>query len=419
MFVFGIGRELSCNGVGLLAGLLAACSPGMMLFGNLLLAHQPTLAGLGLFLFCFFRLMRILQVETISNRAVAINAGMVGCGLAFAMLCRPMSAAGVGFPFGVWIAFWLLKNLRQHRATGVRIIGGFGVPLLLGFAVLLTHNFSTTGNAFETPYQLYTDIYTPRHAYGFDNVVNAKPIAPDRVLENYDQWAENLDAARALNNVRERFKASTQWTVGMVAVLISACVFLIGAWSVLDRRWTLVLAGVVSLHVAHIPYWYDGIQHWHYVFESGILLCLIVAAASLLFVKLAEELGRPWLQAWWAGVLLVSVWVNLINVDPFWGSRLTEGVGEFGFAKLKHHVVEQIVKQNVTGPAIILVKHDPADRHNDYVNNDPALENDILYARYPAATMSEKETEDLARSAYPDRRLFLFDAATNQLRALE
>jgi hypothetical protein len=447
MFVFGIGRELSCNGVGLLAGVLVGCSPGMILFGNLLLAHQPTLVGLGLFLFCFFRMIRCLASEKPTSRSLILLASFSGCGLTFAMLCRPMSAAGVALPFGIWIAWWLFKNIRDRQSSkGVdpsqwgmswSIIGGFGIPLAIGFGVLLVHNSNTTSDAFRTPYQLYTDIYTPRHAYGFNNAVDAKSIAPDRVLENYNNWAENLDAERAIDNVYQRLKASTQWTVGLIVVLISVVVFVAGVCCkrrsldltnegstnsptcALDQRWWLILASVISLHVAHIPYWYDGILHWHYVFESGILLCLIVAAASLMLVRLARSLDRPWLQLWWASVLLVSLFVNLFDCSPFWEARLSGGVAQFGFAKLKHYVVEQIVEQRINEPAIVLVRHDPADRHNDYVNNDPALSNTILFARLPAATMTEEATIKLARAAFPERRLFVFDVVTNSLRAIE
>ena len=418
MFVFGIGRELACNGVGLLAGLLAACSPGMLLFGNTLLAHQPTLVGLGLFLFSFFRLQRSLGERPIATRSVLVRASFAGCGLTFAMLCRPMTAAGIGLPFGIWIAWWLLKNLQSGRPIARRVVGGFAVPLVFGFGVLLIYNSSTTGDAFKSPYQLYTDIYTPRHAYGFNNVANAKPIAPDRVITNYDNWAENLDGARAAKNVSLRLIASSRWTVGSIVALISACVFIIGAARTLDRRWWLVPAAIVSLHTVHIPYWFEGILNWHYVFESGILLCLIVAAATSLIVRLIRTLNRPAMSIWWASVLLISVCVNLVDCSPFWGARLTVGVGEFGFAKLKHYIFEQIVERNIQGTAIVFVKHDPADRHIDYVNNDPALANEILIARYPAATLTETETVEAARSAFPDRRLFLFNAATNELREL-
>jgi hypothetical protein len=84
--IFWTGRELGGDGAGLVAGFLTAVSPGMALFGNLLLAHQPTLMGLSLFLMAFIRLR---------NRARIGYALLAGIGLTFAMLCRPMTAAGL------------------------------------------------------------------------------------------------------------------------------------------------------------------------------------------------------------------------------------------------------------------------------------------------------------------------------------
>ena len=94
-FIFWAGRELAGNRVGLTAGLLTALSPGMGLFSNLLLSHEPTMAALAVFLFAFVRFMRTGR---------ASDALWAGCGLSFAMLCRPMTAAGFGLPFGVWFA---------------------------------------------------------------------------------------------------------------------------------------------------------------------------------------------------------------------------------------------------------------------------------------------------------------------------
>lgn len=418
MFIFGIGRELSCNGVGLLAGLLVACSPGIVLFGNMLLAHQPTMAGLSVFMWSFLRLARALDAVAVVSRVVICRAGLAGAGLSFAMLCRPMSAAGVALPFGIWIACWLVKHAKQNRPIAVRVVTGFAVPLLLGFGAIMAHNSSTTGDAFKTPYQLYTDIYTPRHVYGFNNVANAEPIAPDRVIQNYDQWAVNLDLQLAVSNVYARAQASTEWTVGTVVAVISLCIFLIGAAKLLDNRWWLVLAGIVSIHVAHIPYWYDGIMHWHYVYESGMLLCLIVAAATQLLVRLTQQIDRVWLQVWWASLLCVSLWSSTFDCSPFWNARLNSEVSNVGFAKLKHFAFKQRVAQ-IHGPAIVLVRHDAADRHIDYVTNDPALKSDVLFARLPAATLDEPQTLALVRSTYPGHRLFVFDAATNNLTSLD
>ena len=44
----------------------------------------------------------------------------------------------------------------------------------------------------EVGVPVYTDTWTPRHRYGFDNA-NIDPSLPEsKVLQAYDNWAENL-----------------------------------------------------------------------------------------------------------------------------------------------------------------------------------------------------------------------------------
>jgi hypothetical protein len=423
VFVFLIGRELSCNGVGLLAGLLAALSPGLILFGNLLLAHQPTLVGLGLFIYSFLRMQRLLADgrNTASPRstwAITLAATLAGIGLSFAMLCRPMTAAGVGLPFGLWLAWWLVRNFRQHRPAATIVVCGFAVPLAIGFVVAGIYNESTTGSAFKTPYQLYTELFTPRHMFGFNNVERAKPLITERTLENYDKWAENLDATLAIKNVGNRFLASWQWTLGLVAVVLLGTVFLTGAWRNLDGRWWLILAAIFSLHAVHIPYWYDGIFHWHYVFESGILWCLVAAAAVQLLVTQFATTERPWMTVWIGLLLTASVTTNNVAIPPFQGvSRLTVGINQLAFSRVRYFHFQQRLKQQIQQlPALVLVRHDPADRHIDYVTNHPSLSEPLLIGRLPAdARTSEEETVKLAVEAFPDRSHFIFDAKTGRL----
>ncbi|MGD9857542.1 MAG: hypothetical protein AB7U20_21580, partial [Planctomycetaceae bacterium] len=137
--VFWIGRHLANNGVGLLAGLLTALSPGMGLFSNLLLAHHPTLVGLLVFVITFLKLRRALR-----NGGPAWGwAAVSGTALTYAMLCRPMTAAGVGLPFGVWFGWWLLTGRAgvsdKSRAAVVRMrtAAAMGAPILCGLAGLL------------------------------------------------------------------------------------------------------------------------------------------------------------------------------------------------------------------------------------------------------------------------------------------
>ena len=431
VFVFLSGRELACNGVGLLAGLLVALSPGIDLFGNTLLAHQPTLVGLGLFLWQFLKLLRrlretrlLLLKSTSADPAnlgywgIFLNAGIAGVGLGFAMLCRPMSAAGFALPFGIWIAAWGLRQFRTQLKLVLAVAAGMAIPLAVAFGVLGTANSAITGSAAQTPYQLYTELFTPRHMYGFNNVERAQPLLTDRVLENYDRWAENLDASLAATNVWHRLLASWQWTLGIVALVLTLCVFLASGRRLLDVRWWLIAAGILSLHVAHIPYWFDGILHWHYVFESSVLWCLLAATASLLIVRYSRVAGRSWLKVWWSLLLVASVTLNQVAVPPFWGaSRMDVGINQFAFPRSRYEFFRQLLDRHVSDrPALVLVRHDSDDRHLDYVSNHPSLTDELLIGRLPMDTQtSEEGTAKSARKAYPDRAIYVFDAKTGQL----
>lgn len=457
MFVFGTGRELSCNGVGLLAGLQAALSPGLVLFGNLLLAHQPGLLGLCFFLFAFLRMTRVLA-EAPPADATANDDSNTGIGkpvwsalkwsfaagfaLSFAMLCRPMTAAGFGLPFGIWVLTWLIRNRRRSRRLTVAILTGYGVPLLLGFGIILAHNKLTTNDAFKSPYQLYTELFTPRHMYGFNNFERAEPFLmknADRILQHYDRWAENLDAERAVRNVGIRFLASWQWTLGLSALIVSGCVFLLAGRGRFARndsqqnsgrdkltaRWWLIPASIVTLHLAHVPYWYDGILHWHYVFETGVLWCLVASGATLILIRAFRSMERPGMSLWWGAVLLISVTINNVSVSPFWtASRLDAGTSEFAFARWKQFAIRSVVEQTVTEtPALVLIRHDPSDLHNDYVSNHPSLTGPILYGRLPISEaagtprLSDEETRVVRAvvNAFPDRSIYVLDAVNGRV----
>ncbi|QDT79992.1 hypothetical protein Mal35_34610 [Gimesia maris] len=413
-FIFWSGRELAGNGVGLLAGLIVALSPGMAIFSNLLLAHHPTLVGLSAFLFFFLRMQRTRSFR---------DALLAGVGLAFGMLCRPMTAAGFALPFGIWLGVEIIRWCRtrvNHKATDsateksvVPQITGLAIPLACGLIGLFFYNQSITDSGWKMPYQLYTDIYTPRHVYGFDNVVRGEQKLGPKVLENYDKWAENLTPALAAQNVQNRLLASLQWTLGLVPLLLAGLLFLITEcrrWS----RWWLIYASIISLHVVHIPYWYDGIMHWHYVFETGPLWALIFARVTQTLFGIWRDLERPLMSWLWSAMILIAVATNLTAIPPLWTvSKLEIVINNVAFSKLKHFQFQQMIHNHpqIKQPALILVAHDPSDRHIDYVINDPQLNTSVLTGRY----RPEQHTPAQLQSLFPDRTLYLFDVAQNRL----
>ncbi len=423
LLVFCTGRELAGDGVGWLSGMLTALSPGLVLFSNLLLAHHPTLVGLLLFVWAFFRLL-----DTGGARAALA----AGCGLAFAMLCRPMTAFGIGLPFGLYFAWWLLAgrvdpqqphltipssstpSLQYSPPHRLRLGLALAAPLAAGLVGLFFYNRALTGDGWKTPYQLYTEIYTPRHMYGFHNVRRGEQQLGPKVLDHYDRLAEDLTPPLAARNVRRRIESSLLWTLGIVPLVMAAIVLLFsrGARGI---EWKLIGWSIVSLHAVHVPYWFEGIMGWHYVLESAPLWLLLFAEATCRLFRTWSSDRRPWMPVWWLSIIGTAVAVNLVTVTPLWPGRLNVGIVEVALPRARYAEFLSRVEAAVNDRrAIVFVEPDPADRHIDYVVNDPWLDGQVLIARYrPGRT-------DLARARqlFPNREAWLFQAVTGEMRRL-
>ncbi len=401
-FLFALGRELGGNLCGWIAGLLLAVAPGMGIFSNLLLAHHPTLLGLMLFAYLFVRMLRT------GSKLACLGAG---CGLCFAMLCRPLTAAGFALPFGVWFFAWLWMRGEnaQPRSNGerARFIAAMGAPLVFGIGVMLAFNHAITGRALYSPYELYTQTYTPRHVYGFDNRVRGERHLGPRVIAHYDEWAENLTPQLAARNVHARLLASWKWTLGMVPLILGAVVFF-GLTVRSDRRWWLVPLSILSLHAVHVPYWFVGIMEWHYVFETCPLWLLMFAGATTALFRVWHSSGRILMPAAWCALIGAAIAVNYVAVEPLWSaSRVSLAAGEVMFPRLRYYMFDRLVEQSVTQrPALVLIEGDPADRSIDLVRNDPDLSSDVLFSRFrPGET-----NVDAVRRAFPDRALYYHKA---------
>ena len=467
-----VAGEIAGRTARIIAGLAVVFSPGLVLFSQLYLAHLPTLVGLSLFLVAIIRL-RSQCVEGRIGRHALIAAFFAGLGLAFAMLCRPMTAAGVGLPFGVWLFDWLLRKrvadfseiggAAQPKPSGTEPVGAsdgrvsahgaivsgpldpaersgsraedgqmcpsyggetlrsrllvilfMGVPILAGMGIQLVYNLSITGQALLSPYQLYTDIYTPRHGYGFNNVVRGEQHLGPKVLDHYDRWAENLTLPLAVQKMGIRVVASGRWTLGLVT-LAFVVVLLVWNW----KRWSgdlrLIVASIASLHLVHLPYWFEGIMGWHYVFESAPLWAIVLGVVTTDFARQCRETGHGALRWWWGGVLLTSLATAWFTVSPLWPGRLPVGLTEVRFSRNKYADLANHLQEQIKGRAIVFIRPDPSDRHIDYVYNTPRLDAPILRARAP---QTEAELQQ-AIALFPDRTPWLFDVVSGELRQLD
>jgi Dolichyl-phosphate-mannose-protein mannosyltransferase len=421
VLIFWTGRELGGRMTGLVAGLAMAVSPGIALFGNTLLAHHPTLLALSIFLFGMIRWRR--------TRSGA-DALLAGCGLSYAMLCRPMTAAGVGLPFGIDVLIWCLKrDATAHSANAtsdlatpnpahrrIPVLVGLGVPLVLGGAVILAYNHAVTGEWLRSPYQLYTDVYTPRHVYGFDNVTRGEQRLGPKVIEGYDRWAENLTPSLAVRNAAIRWIASWLWTCDPMILLVTTIIVL-GIATRLDRRWLLIAASILSLHAVHVPYWYVGIMGWHYVFESAPLWCLLLAAAmGSLFSEWKSE-RRVAMPAWWCCLLGVSVTGIYFAPENLWRPRIADGISSLAYPRHQHAEFRQWLEAQITSrPALVLLQQGETEKsHLDLMVNEPGLHADLLLGRYrPGITDEANVLRD-----FPTRTIYLAAPERRTIRRIE
>ncbi|MBY0400456.1 glycosyltransferase family 39 protein, partial [Myxococcota bacterium] len=469
LLVYDTGRTVGGSRVGFIAGLLVALSPGVTELCNALVAHAPTLLGLSLFLAGFAR----ARARATSERGRFGWGLAAGVGLALAMLCRPLTAAAVGLPFGLLLAVDLvvevvasLRDARPPRAErarpyarsgstrlpfaarpAARLLLATGIPIACGLLVLAAHDQAITGSVWKTPYGLYNDVYTPRHVYGFENGTRGDAVKTAKRDVDYDRWARNLTWPAAIRNGRARLKYSLRASVGTIpfGVGLIAVMGSLAAGTRRGRRearweadddahpdagtaedergrpdpvrgfWLACIAGIGVLHLAHLPYWFVGIHAYHYVFESIPLYALVVAGGVGAAAELGRRTNRPLLAPAFSLLALAPAlwqWLPIEGaLQTETGRALARG-SSFEPSRTAHQRFLDLVEATVTDrPALVLVKQPPRNFHVDYVVNEPTLDGPILFGRFDPARM---KLEAIAQ-AFPDRALYLFDERSGRL----
>jgi hypothetical protein len=267
---------------------------------------------------------------------------------------------------------------------------------------MVWYHMDVTGNWRQSPYQLYTDVYTPRHVYGFNNVVRGEQKLGPKVIDSYDRWAENLTMELAFRNLLNRWIGSWLWTFDGLPLLICTIVML--AMLVrLDRRWTLLVLSIASLYLLHFPYWYVGIMGWHYVFESAPIWCLIFGGATNLLLNDWKTRGLGRLPFWWRLMLLISLQGVFLTNDGPGKSRLQRGIQSLKYPRQRHAELRRWVEKRIQLPALVLLdQKESVDSHLDLVVNEPGLTADLLLGRYrPGLDINE------IRRAFPGRNLYI------------
>ena len=439
---FAAGREWCGNLCGFVAGLVIALSPGMAIFSNLLLSNHPTTLGLAVFVFAFIRTMNAESFRW---------ALLGGTGLAFAILCRPLTAAAVAAPFMVvfalrglpgnsalgrtsmqgaargpprsgsgtaqplsdgrgWIEVRSGADRPAHGRAWVRMAVCATLPIVSAVAIVLLYNHEIAGNAWKSLWQLYNEIYTPRHVYGFNNGMRGEAGQGPKVIREYDRWAKNLTVDLALENSALRLTQSWRWTLGAIPLTMAAVVVLLCPGP--RRMGWLLLASIASLHAAYFPYWYAGTLGFHYVFETMPLWALVFGLATAQLFRTWHKEGQYLLCPWWASVAVVGLAAMFLPVngnESAIDAEIAQMVGRrAGHARFLKLVAEQVRLK----PALVLIDQGFVE---SFIVNSAGLDSPIIFGRYRPAIHSVAEIAD----AFPERSIYLFDASAWQVEQVD
>ncbi len=427
MLAFAIGFQLGGQRCGWMAGGMAAVSPGLVIFCQLLLSHHPTLVGLSLFLVSIIPLIKYFSaikpsIETSpATWKLYTVASLSTTGLAFAMICRPATAFAIGLSFGAYLV-WKLIRPGLTLSSKTKLIAALGWPLIVGWIIMLAYNSSVTGSIWQSPYQLYTEVYTPRHIFGFDNVVRGSQSASPKILAAYDRWATNLTPALAVQNVFTRLLGSWIWSFDPLVMLITA----IGSLWLAYRQliWRLLLLSIVALHAIHFPYWYAGIMGWHYVFESSLLWILLFSGLATSLMNAWTITGRPLATRWLLAVLFIAVIAAHLPA-PLGGDSKpgapTEGRFGRALASLRYPMLQfaqfksWLQTAPIERPALLLFPSEQANFQLDFVDNHPrslaAPEAPLLRARYD----NTLHTLEQISTSFPNYNIYLLDPLTPRI----
>jgi hypothetical protein len=146
---YRLGSRFGGRGVGLLAALLVAASPMFLVLSASLMSH--TLSVFLTLALTLGWLDGVVAAPPQPRLPRALPVIVAGLSLGLLALTRPLTAVGVGLPFGIHGAWLLVRGDRGTR----RAVLSVGVLALVVAVLLLVWQWALAGDALRNPYTLW------------------------------------------------------------------------------------------------------------------------------------------------------------------------------------------------------------------------------------------------------------------------
>ena len=318
--IYRLGCKIAGPGVGLLAALLAAVSPMLLMVSGTLMPHALSLFLALAFMLAWldmfpFRPALEQKRRQIPDWLLILTAGL---SLGTLALTRPMTAVGVAIPFAVHGLIILIRGSRKQRIHAIST----AMLVLAVASLLLLWQAALTGDPWLNTYTLWW----PYDSVGFG--------------PGHGRGEGGHDLAAAITNTRFSLRSGIHDLFGWPYI---SWLFLPFGLLALRRNrdgW-LALAGLPSLILVHFVYW---IGSWlfgpRYYYEA------------LPGVAVVSALGVAWLGGWvgnasrWlplrrvGSVVLICILV-LVNITMYLPPRIGGLRGLYGVNRAAMHPVRE------------------------------------------------------------------------------
>lgn len=380
---YRLGSRLAGGWGGVLAALLVATSPMILMLSGNLMPHMLTIVLTLAFSLAWFDLF-------VPRGGAPLGPGMTGrrllvalAGLSFGLLAitRPLTALAVALPFGVH-ALTLL--IRRRPGVGRELLG-LGAGAIFVILLLPLWQWALTGDPWVNPYTLFW----PNDRIGFGPGIG--------VLEG------GHTLRQAWINTRHSLWA---WQHDLFGWPFVSWIFVpVGLWAARKRPEGWIAVGAfVSLAVCYLAYWVGSWLLGPRYFVEAVPGLAVVSAAGLLWAGgwLGTEVraGRARRLAV-AALLAILLGVNLFGYLP---GRVGGLYGLFGITRQALESFEAVHP----GRALVIVRRNPY--WHGYGNlltlTAPFVESDLLlaYERGP-------EVDPEVVALFPGLPAYVYDPA--------
>lgn len=375
--VYRLGRELFSARVGLLAAALGVTSPFYLMLTASMMPHSASLLFATLFGLGVWKLRTADCRLQIAGRTANMMAVGAGAALGLVFLIRPFTAVCVSIPF-IIAAIDRYRKTRNYQLP-ITDLKSLIPAFVLTAALLPLYNYALTGELRLTLYSLWW----PWDRLGFGLDVGPKGFTPlqSLITNGKNVWALTYDLHGAL----------------YLSLLFVALALILPPRTRFDTFLILIPLALLAGHA----FYFGGSRLYgpRYYYEALPAL-LILSARGI--QKSAAHTARlmPRLGHWPITAIVVLFLVfDLAFFLPF-RLRLLAGLYD---GALNWESERSVERAGLHGAIIFLFADDWPETAAGVMQNDPALTNDVIYARYLGPDSYRR-----ARAAHSDRAAYFF-----------